>query len=209
MSDAKKPDARLKILEKTNAYSGFFRLNVYRLRHRKFAGGWTRELTRELLERGHAAAVLPYDPRRDEVVLIEQFRIGAWAAGMEAWTIEIIAGVIDPGETPEAVVRREAKEEAGLDLGPLQSIGRYLTTPGGSSETHHLFIGQVDSSDAGGLHGLRDEEEDIRVLVMPLAAALRDIELGRIANFTAVAALQWLGLHKDRLLLQWRGTREP
>lgn len=208
MTDAQKPDERLEIFEKTTAYAGVFDLNIYRLRHRKFAGGWTRELTRELLERGHAAAVLPYDPQRDEVILIEQFRIGAWAAGMEAWTIEVIAGVIDPGETPEAVVGREAKEEAGLKLGELHPIGRYLTTPGGSSETHHLFIAQADSSDAGGLHGLRDEEEDIRVLVMPLAAALRDIERRRIANFTAVVALQWLALHKDGLLRRWQGVRE-
>ena len=106
-------DSRVHILDKTVCYDGFFRIERYRLRHQLFRGGWSREITRELFERGHAAAVLPYDPLLDAVVLIEQFRIGALETPGDPWLLEIVAGVIDkPDETPEDVVRREAVEEA-------------------------------------------------------------------------------------------------
>ncbi|MEQ8695449.1 MAG: NUDIX domain-containing protein, partial [Bauldia litoralis] len=101
------------ILEKTTPYKGRFQIDRYRLRYHRFDGAWSEPVLREVFERGHAAAVLPYDPVRDEVVLIEQFRPGPLAAGEASpWLIEIVAGIIDPGETPEEVVRREADEEA-------------------------------------------------------------------------------------------------
>ena len=96
-------DDNFQLIEKTTNYQGYFRIERYRFRHRLFAGGWSGEIRREVFERGHAVAVLPYDPERDAVLLIEQFRIGALAAaGMPAWQIEVIAGIIDEGETPEA-----------------------------------------------------------------------------------------------------------
>jgi ADP-ribose pyrophosphatase len=196
-------DPRVEVLEKTTPYSGFFSLDLYRLRHKKFDGDWTREISREVLERGHAAAVLPYDPKRDLVVLIEQFRVGALAAGMEPWTIEIVAGIIDQGETPEEVARREAGEEADLAVEELVPIGRFLTSAGGSSETHQLYCGRIDSEGAGGIHGLQNEEEDIRVFACSLNEALGRIECGEITNFTAAVALQWLALNKERLQREW------
>ena len=123
------------IREKRTVYQGHFRIDRYRLRHRLHEGGWSAEMSREVFERGHAAAVLPYDPIRDEVVLIEQFRVGAYAAGKSPWLVEIVAGIIDPGETPEEVVRREAREEAGLEVGALERIADYLSSPGGASES--------------------------------------------------------------------------
>lgn len=203
MKQTPKQDPRVEVLKKTTPYSGFFSLDLYRLRHRKFDGDWTREISREVLERGHAAAVLPYDPNRDLVVLIEQFRVGALAAGMVPWTIEIVAGIIDPGESPEEVARREAEEEAGLAVKELVPIGRFLTSAGGSSETHRLYCGRIDSQGAGGIHGLQDEEEDIRVFACPLKEALGWIRSGEIANLTAATALQWLALNKERLRREW------
>ena len=199
-----RPDPRVEVIEKTTPFKGYFQIDLYRLRHRKFDGGWTGEMTREIFERGHAAAVLLYDPDRDTVVLIEQFRPGAYAAGMEPWLIEIVAGIIEPGESAEDVARREAVEEAGCSVSDLHPIGCYLATPGGSSETMTLFCGRTDSCKAGGVHGLDHEHEDIRVLPLSRAEALDRLARGEVANLTAVAALQWLALNHTELMRIWK-----
>ena len=126
------PDERVEILEKTTPFKGYFRVDRYRLRHCKFESGWTGTIQREVFERGHAAVVLPYDPDQDRVVLIEQFRIGALAAGRDPWLIETVAGIIEPGETAADLVRREAREEAGCEIADLEEIGTFFPTPGGS-----------------------------------------------------------------------------
>ncbi len=167
------PDDRVEVLDKTTPFKGYFQIDVHKFRHRKFDGGWTEPLTREVFERGHAAAVLLYDPDRDAVVMLEQFRIGAFAAGVESWLIEVVAGIIDANETAEQVARREAVEEAGLEVGDMVPIATFLMTPGGSSETLAMFCGRVDSEGAGGIHGLDHEQEDIRVFVVPPEEALR------------------------------------
>jgi ADP-ribose pyrophosphatase len=201
---APKPDSRIEILEKTTPFQGYFRVDRYRMRHRKFDGGWTDEMIREIFERGHAAAVLLYDPKRDRVVLIEQFRLGAHSAGMEPWLIEIVAGIVDPGETAEDVARREAEEEAGCKVTELHLIGRYLATPGGSSESLTIFCGRVDSSGAGGIHGLDHEQEDIRVLALDRRDALDRLAAGHVTNLTAAVALQWLALNYTTLVRIWK-----
>ena len=119
----------VELVEKTRPYDGYFHIDVYRLRHRRFGGGWTEVMSREMFERGHATVVLPYDPARDAVVLIEQFRIGAYAAGLEPWLIEPVAGIVEAGETPEAVARREAIEEAGCELVLLAGLLGTLALP--------------------------------------------------------------------------------
>ncbi len=98
----------VEVLEKTVCFEGFFRLERYRLRHRLFNGDWSQTVQRELFERGHAAAVLPYDPVTNEVVLIEQFRVGAMNAPGGPWLLEIVAGIIEDNEAAEDVVKREA-----------------------------------------------------------------------------------------------------
>jgi ADP-ribose pyrophosphatase len=196
-------DARVEIIEKQTAFRGYFRIDAYRLRHRTFAGGWTREIRREVFERGHAAAVLLYDPGRDAVVLIEQFRTGAHAAGLEPWLIETVAGIIEPGEEAAEVVRREALEEAGCEVGDLEPIGTFILSPGGSSETMELFCGRVDSAGVGGVHGLDHEDEDIRALVLPTDEALDRLRSGQIVNATTALALQWLALNRQRLCAAW------
>jgi len=198
-----RPDDRVEIVDKLTPFRGYFRVDAYRLRHRTFEGGWTREISREIFERGHAAAVLLYDPERDAVVLIEQFRTGAYAAGLEPWLIETVAGIIEPGEEAAEVVRREAMEEAGCEVGTLESIGRFILSPGGSSETIELFCGRVASANAGGLHGVDHEDEDIRPLVLSTDEALARLADGGILNAATVIALQWLALNRDRLRARW------
>ena len=196
-------DERVEVLECTTPYRGFFRMDLYRLRHRSFAGGWSEALTREVFERGHAAAVVLYDPARDRVVLIEQFRIGAFTAGLEPWLLEAVAGIIEPGEAAEAVVRREAMEEAGCQVSALEPIGRFLMTPGGSSETITLYCGRIEATGDGGLYGLAEEGEDIRAVNLPWDQVRARLEAGEILSAHTVIALQWLAAHRDELRLRW------
>ncbi|MEE9139477.1 MAG: ADP-ribose diphosphatase [Alphaproteobacteria bacterium] len=194
----------VEIIEKTPAFEGYFRIDRYRLRHRLHEGGWSGEMTREVFERGHAAAMLPYDPALDRVVLIEQFRIGAFAAGVDPWLVEVVAGIIEPGETAEEVVRREALEETGCPVQKLVPICEFLVSPGGTSESIALFCGRVDAAGAGGIHGQAEEHEDIRVMALPFAKAKELVETGRIDNATALISLQWLILNRERLRREWR-----
>lgn len=192
-------DNDVELQERETVYQGYFRMDRYRLRHRRHDGSWSRPLQREVLERGHAVAVLPYDAVRDQVVLIEQFRAGPYAHGGEPWQIEIVAGIIDAGETPEAVVRREAREEAGCVLGPeLLRVASYYMSPGAVSEHMQVFVAATDSDGLGGVHGLDEEDEDIKVMVLPAGEAYEMVAAGRIANSPAIIALQWLQLHPGR-----------
>ena len=203
MTDPPRRDDRVDLISRTTPFQGYFRVDAYRLRHRRFDGGWTDEMRREVFERGHAAAVLPYDPVRDAVVLVEQFRVGAYAAGRDPWLVEVVAGIIEPGESPDDVVRREAVEEAGCTLTELETIGTVLLSPGGCSETLFMFCGRVDSDGVGGLHGLDHEHEDIRASVVPADEALAWLAEGKIASAPAVMILQWLALNRARLRAAW------
>jgi ADP-ribose pyrophosphatase len=196
-------DPRVAVLAQTVAYDGHFKIICYRLRHRLFAGGMSPELTREVFERGHAVAVLPFDPERGQVVLVEQFRIGSVGVVDDPWLVEPVAGIIEPGESAPEVARREAAEEAGLELLDLVPACAYFASPGGSTETCQVFIGRVDATGAGGIFGRTDEGEDIRVRVVPLATALQWLCDGRIHAVTTVVALQWLALHRARLEERW------
>jgi ADP-ribose pyrophosphatase len=197
----------VQILEKTEAFKGYFRIDRYRLRHRLFRGGWSGEMTREVFERGHAAAVLPYDPVADAVVLIEQFRIGAFAAGKEPWLVEVVAGIIEKGETAEDVVRREAVEEAGCQVHELIPIADALVSPGATSECIYIFCGRVDSAGVGGYHGQEHEHEDIRVTVVPFAEILPMLEQRKVDNATALISMQWLLINRERVRKAWSAAR--
>lgn len=194
----------VEILRRDRVYDGYMKVERVRLRHRRHEGGWTREFDRELIERGHAAAVLPYDPRRDEVVLIEQFRLGAHAAGRPSWQLEIVAGIIEPGETPEDVARREAIEESGTKLGELVRICDMLTSPGVMSETVVIYCGRADTSNAGGIFGVDREDEDIRAFAVAADEAIAWLDDGRLHNSPAIVALQWLALNRESLRRRWK-----
>jgi ADP-ribose pyrophosphatase len=162
---AKSTPSTIEIVQRDNAYEGFYKLDRVQLRHEKFDGGMSRVINREVFVRHDAVCVLPYDPQRDEVVLIEQFRVGALGRTDNPWLIEMVAGLIDKDEEPEEVAHREAEEEAGLAFSALWPITKYFPSPGGSTEFVHLYLGRCDSSGAGGVHGLEEEAEDIRVTV--------------------------------------------
>ncbi|HEY0527097.1 MAG TPA: NUDIX domain-containing protein [Stellaceae bacterium] len=194
----------IEIIERRTAYKGFFRIDVVRLRHRLFGGGWSPVFRREVFERGTAAAVLPYDPARDEVVIVEQFRLPAHLGGYRAWQLEVVAGIVDKeGESGADVVRREAREEAGLDLLDLVPMHRFLVSPGGTTEVLDLYCGRVDSSNAGGIFGLPDEHEDIRAVVKPWDEVLSLLRNGGIENGFTLLALYWLMAHREDLRRRW------
>lgn len=194
---------RYEILEKSVVYDGFFRLERYRLQHELFAGGWSRELLRECLERGRAVAVLPYDPERDRVVLIEQFRTGAIDDPDGPWLLEIVAGIVEEGESKQDVARRETVEEAGCKLLDMVPISQCFVSPGGTTETVAIFCGRVDTARAGGIHGVDEEHEDIRVHVFPRSEAITLVRNDRIRSAPAVIALQWLELNLESVRERW------
>lgn len=195
---------RYEILDKICCYAGFFTVNRYRLRHELFAGGWGHPIERELLERGHAVGVIAYDPRLDRVVMVEQFRIGALEARGGPWTIEFIAGIVEPGERDEEVAVRETLEEAGIDIHDLAPVCDFVLSPGGCSERLALYCGRVDAATAGGLHGVEAEGEDIRVRVFDRDAALALLDSGEhLLSASTVVGLQWLALHHAELRTRW------
>lgn len=193
----------VEIVEREQCFSGFYRLDRLQLRHRLFSGAMGRQLERELFVRHDAVCVLPYDPRRDEVVLIEQFRVGAIGKVANPWLIELVAGLIDKDEQPEEVARREAVEEAGLEVGELWPVTTYFPSPGGSTERVHLYVGRCDSSNAGGVFGLDEEGEDIRVHVWSFERTLQAVRDGGIDNAASIIALQWLALNRDEIRGAW------
>jgi ADP-ribose pyrophosphatase len=192
-------------------WDGRFPLDQVRFRHRRFDGTTSDVRTWELWRRGRAAALLPYDPVADAVVLIEQFRLPALAAGLDPVLVEIPAGLVDRPENAETTARRETEEEAGLRPGRVHAIGEVLLTPGGSDEVCTLFVGEVriPATDAGGLighAGLAEEHEDIRVKVWPAMSAIEAALGGRFTNILTMLALTWFAVRRDRLRQEWAGT---
>lgn len=185
------------------AYEGFLQLKKYRLRHSLFAGGMSPELMRERVESFQAASVILYDPQRDKVVLIEQFRIGALEAPKGAWVLETIGGILEGNEAPVDVAIREVKEEAGYEVTDLIEICEFMVSPGFTTERITLFCGRVDASKVGGIHGIDDEGEDIRVVVLPADEAINGLYGGRINSTSIIIAIQWLVLNRARLRKEW------
>ena len=194
----------VEIIARETLYSGFFSMELYRFRHRLFNGEMSGEIKREIFERGHAAVLLPFDPVRDEVVLVEQIRIAAYDVSESPWLLEMVAGMIEEGESVEDVARREALEEAGLAVGRTKPVLSYLASPGGTSERLSIMVGEVDATTAEGIHGLADENEDIRVHVVSREQAYQWVEEGKIDNAASVIALQWLQLHYQTLRNEWK-----
>ncbi|MFT6926207.1 MAG: ADP-ribose pyrophosphatase [Psychromonas sp.] len=191
----------VQVLSKKSLYKGFFECNLYTLRHKLFAGGWSPEIKLEFFERGHAAVLLPYDVKNDTVVLIEQFRFGAMGGEKSPWLFELVAGIIEQDEVAEQVAKREAFEEAGLTVQSCQFMLNYLVSPGGTTEQIDLFIANVDSSEVDGLYGLAHEGEDIRAHVVPREIAYQWVKEGKIYNAATIIALQWLELNKENLTI--------
>ena len=197
-------DVDVEVISRRVGYQGFFRIGVTTLRHRRFDGTMGDAITREVFERGDAVAVLPYDPASDRVLLIRQFLPGAWAGGRPPRPLQAIAGMLDKdGEGAEATARREAAEEAGLAISRMVPAHAFLPSPGGSSERIETFCVQADLSDAGGVHGLAEEGEDIRVEVMGAGEAIARLDAGEIEAGPAVVLLSWFARHRERLRREW------
>jgi ADP-ribose pyrophosphatase len=198
----KNPKA-VKIIKEDVVYQDFLQVRKFHLQHELFEGGMSDTISREVLTKSHIVAVLPYDPIRDEVVIIEQFRAGALASE-NPWLIEIVAGIADADETIEQLAHREVQEEAGLTIEALIPFYTYWVSPGASNELVHLFCAKIDSSHAGGIHGCKGEHEDIRVSVISSHQAFEYVRTGKIINSLSIIALQWLELHRDELIKKWR-----
>lgn len=200
------------LIHNKTGYDGFFSIKQYAVQHALFKGGKSKVIVRECLERGHAVGILAYDPWLDNIILLEQFRIGAYvnihSADTSAdvnspWLLEIIAGIVETGESHEEVAHREALEEAGCRLLHLEPIGDFYSSPGGSSETTKLYCACVHSDDVAGVYGLEEEGEDIQVMVVPFDKAVQWLKEGRLNNASTIISIQWLMMNRDEIKQLW------
>jgi len=198
------PDKKYEIAHRETLFQGYFRIDRFRLRHERFQGDWSDFFTREVFQQsGRFAAVLPYDPKSDKVMLIEQFRAGVLAGGEYPWITEAVAGLIDGGETPEQAARREAREEAGCAIFELQKIADYFSSPGCTAEHITLFAGRTVAPPDGAIHGVPHEHENIRVRALDAAQAISLLYAGKIRDGLTLIALQWFAMHHTDLRSRW------
>lgn len=193
----------VEIINRDITYQGIFQISQVNLRHRLHAGGWSPVFLRELFQRGSAVGILPYDPILDEIVLLEQFRIGAMEDERSPWLFEVAAGMIDEGETPKQTAIRELKEETGLNCMDLLPIITYWVSPGGSDEKITLYCARVDASQADGLHGMADEHEEIRVHRCARSQVVAMMAAGQLKNAPTLIACQWLELNLEQVRAAW------
>lgn len=201
-------DDDVEIISRNVVYQGFFKMEEMQLRHRLFNGGWTPIFSREIFVRGQAVAAVMYDPKNQLIGLIEQFRVGALVdhrvnkrkmLANSPWLCEIVAGMTETGESPKDVILRELVEEAGMRPDKLLPICEYFTSPGGTDETLVLFCAIGDLTQVGGVHGLADEHEDIRVLVLPEQEVFEHLYSGRFSNAATLICLQWLLINGENV----------
>lgn len=169
---------------------GFFKMIEYTVSHSLFKGGVSQQYSREVLERGDAVAIFLHDAIRDEVVLVEQFRAGAIHTP-NPWLVELVAGIIEPGEDAPDVARRESKEECGADVTELEFVCHYFNSAGGSTETTSVFYAQIDASNIEGIHGLENENEDIRVSKVRTETFIQKLDNGHYKSGSLVLAGYW------------------
>lgn len=192
------------LIAKETPFRRYFRVDTYDLRHPLFEGGMSPVVRREVFERGQSASCLPYDPVRDEVVLIEQFRPGALAAGdPHPWLMEAPAGIVEPGETAEDVVRREVQEEAGCTVTDLEFVMNLYPSPGSTSEQVAMYVGRTSTEGVGGIHGLDQEAEDIRVFTIGFAALMDLVDKGGAQTAAGAILYLWLAQNRDALRAKW------
>lgn len=192
------------ILESRELSRGFFRFEELHLRHRRFDGGVSRVLSRELLHIGGTVIVLPYDCQRDEVLLIEQFRAGGAEMTSGPWMIECVAGLLGADEVPIEAALRELQEETGLQASRLEEIGHYAPNPAVTTEFANMFVADAMLEGVGGVHGLVEEDEDIRSFVVKAEQAFAWIDEGRVICANALMPLRWLQVHRNELRERWQ-----
>lgn len=191
-------------MEVTRAYASYLAVQELQIDHRRFDGGWSGPIDRSVVLWGDAITVLPYDPRRDRVLLVEQFRPGPAARGdRNPWCLEAIAGRIDSDETPEDVARREAVEEAGVTLGRIERIAGYYASPGLAAEHLISFVAEADLDGKDGFHGLASEAEDIRTVTLSFDQAMAASQDGSLNTAIGLVSLLWLAANRERLRQDW------
>lgn len=193
-----------KIISRKDVFKRFFRMEVVEaapasLRH----DGDAAPIEREVMRVGDVAVILLYDPARDEILVNQQFRMGAFLAGDEdPFFYECAAGLIDEGETPEQAARREAREETGTEVLETEFICAYHPSPGCSDERHYLYVGRIERPKAG-LHGVEEEAEEIRTHVFPAARVVDMLDGGTIRNAATMIAVHWFARNREALRKKW------
>ncbi|REG84837.1 NUDIX domain-containing protein [Marinomonas pollencensis] len=191
------------VIDDECVYKGFFEMHKLTLRHKKFNGEWSQPMTREMMVRGDAVCVLLFDPVADKVLLIEQFR-PSLPKSESPWLIELVAGMVEAGESDEEVARRESLEEAGVIVKRLEYLFKFVPSPGGLVEYLRMYAGEFDATsvDVNRTHGLDEENEDIRLHLMTAdeAIALLDTD---VENASTIMGLQWFALNKAKLVKRW------
>ncbi len=187
--------SKFKIIKIKNIYNGFFKMNEITLKYKKYDGSWSNNIKRELFGGVQVAAVLPYDPIKKEILLIQQFRPGTIAKNLGHYLDEIVAGIIDPGENAETTAKRECIEETGCKIKNLYPIQGYFPAPGSSESFYHLFVGEIDSFKGERIMGLKTENEDILVKSYNILEVKEMLEKGKILNGLTLIALQWFFLN--------------
>ena len=189
---------KFKILDKKNIHDGFFKMNEVTLKYKKYNGDWSNAIKRELFGGAQVSAVLPYDPINKKIVLIQQFRPGTISKDNQNYLDEIVAGIIDPGETPEDTAKRECLEETGWEVSNLKSIQGYFPAPGSSESFYNLFLGEVIAPDKEIIRGLENENEDILVKSYSFDEVKTKMNKKEILNGLTLIALQWFFLNIER-----------
>ena len=185
---------KYKIINKKNLYSGFFSLNKYEFIHEKHNGEWTSAVEREVFSGAHVATLLPYDPIKKEIILIQQFRAGVLSRYDENYLLEIVAGMVDDGENPEETAIRECFEETGCEVKKIYPIQSYFPAPGSSESYYHLYLGEIQAFDGERIRGLKKENEDILVKSFKIDEVRQMLKEKKIMNGLTLIALQWFFL---------------
>ena len=189
---------KYKIINKKNLYSGFFSLNKYEFVHKKHNGEWTNAVEREIFNGAHVSTLLPYDPIKKEIILIQQFRAGALSRYDEEYLYEIVAGIIDEGENPEETAVRECFEETGCEVKKIHPIQSYFPAPGSSESYYHLYLGEIQAFDGERIRGLENENEDILVKSFKIDEVRQMLKERKIINGLTLVALQWFFLEYNK-----------
>ena len=185
---------KYKILNKKNLYSGFFNLNKYEFVHKKHDGNWTNTVEREVFSGAEVSGLLPYDPIKNEIILLQQFRAGALSRYDKDYLYEIVAGIINKNEKAEETAKRECIEETGCKVKKITPILSYFPAPGSSESYYHLYLGEINSFDGKRIMGLEDENEDILVKSFKIDEVRQLLKEKKIMNGLTLIALQWFFL---------------